>query len=155
MKKAQLTLNDVTDSGFKLLTVLTEWRTVSQIVKHAELSATTIRRLLQRLEAFGLVKEEVQVSEHNPNVSSKHFNLTKDGRAFVKRIQKTRDELKPPVVGTEVTIDWKAGSVCDAEPTPQKEPFNLGMWLRQRAQGLRALADELNGMADDLSVYEE
>lgn len=144
MKKAQLTLNDVTDSGFKLLTVLTEWMTVSQIVKHAELSATTIRRLLQRLEAFGLVKEEAQVSERNPNVSSKHFNLTKDGRAFVKRIQKARDELKPQPMETEVIV-----------AVEHKEPFNLGLWLRQRAQGLRALADELNGMADDLSVYEE
>jgi len=139
MKKAQLTINDIPESGFKILEVLNNRMMVSQIAIKTGLGVTTIRRLLQRLEVFGLVNEEL-IDQ------AKHFSLTKDGKTFVKRTIKARDELKPE------PVEPKAIPVV---APIQHEPFNLAEWLRQKAQGLRGLADELNAMADDLAHYEE
>lgn len=142
MKKAQLTLDDVTESGFKILSVLMDRMMVSQIALETGISNTTIRRLLQRLEVFGLV-EDMVIDQ------TKHFTLTRNGRSFVKRINKSHlVKEQPPEVIQVVPM-------VEAKPIEHKESFNLSAWLRQKAQGLRLLADEFNAMADDLSVYEE
>lgn len=147
MKKAQLTLNDVSESGFKILEVLDSRMMVSQIAIRTGLGATTIRRLLQRLEVFGLV-DEVLVDQ------AKHFSLTKDGRLLVKRILKAK--APPPSVPADTAKEAQAPVKNEPESKAvEAEPFDLAKWLRQKAQGLRMMADELNAMADDLAHYEE
>ena len=146
MKKAQLTLDDVTESGFKILSVLMDRMMVSQIALKTGISNTTIRRLLQRLEVFGLV-EDIVIDQ------AKHFTLTRNGRTFVKRISKTKanpGQRKEPVLEENPIVPD-----VEVKPTEHRESFDLSVWLRQKAQGFRLLADEFNAMADDLSVYEE
>lgn len=149
MKKSQLTLNDITESGFKILEVLTDRTMVSQIAIRTGLSNTTIRRLLQRLEVFGLV-EDVFIDQ------AKHFTLTKDGRSFVKQINKTKLKLNKD---KEEQSTEQIQTLTYVEPKREglsnPESFDLSAWLLKKAQGLRLLSDELTVMAYDLRSYEE
>ena len=149
MSKKLLTIKDIGDSGYKILSALSKWMMVSDIANEIGLSKTTIRRVIQRLEIFGLVCEELQYSESNgvtSSVQSKHFNLTKEGRAFLK--QANKHVSKPEVIDSYhsaiETLEKFTDNVFN-EPSPK---IDLVTWLRQKAQ-------EFNAMADDLSVYEE
>jgi predicted ArsR family transcriptional regulator len=142
-----LNIKDIGESGYRILSTLTKWMLVSEIANETGLSKTTIRRVIQRLETFGLVCEELRYSESNgvtSSVQSKHFNLTKEGRAFLKL-------SKPEVIDTHhsaIEALEALGKFTDNvfnEPSPK---IDLVTWLRQKAQ-------EFNAMADDLSVYEE
>ena len=149
MSNKLLTIKDIGDSGYKILSALSKWMMVSDIANEIGLSKTTIRRVIQRLEIFGLVCEELQYSESNgvtSSVQSKHFNLTKEGRAFLK--QANKHVLKPEVIDSYHSAIEALEEFTDNvfnEPPPK---INLVTWLRQKAQ-------EFNAMADDLSVYEE
>jgi predicted ArsR family transcriptional regulator len=152
MSKKLLTIKDIGDSGYKILSTLTKWMMVSEIASETGLSNTTIRRVIQRLETFGLVREELQYSESNgvaSSVQSKHFNLTKEGRAFLKQANKHGPKTKviDTTIDTLTTIDMLE-DFSDKVFNEPSQKIDLVTWLRQKAQ-------ELNSMADDLSVYEE
>jgi len=159
MSKKQLSINDIGDSGYKILSALSRWMMVSDIANETRLSKTTVRRVIQRLETFGLVYDELQYSEDNQNVQSKHFNITKEGRAFLKRSnnnlpkseqQKTivAASVMNPVVLQNVIDDIDYCNFYSSSIAVQPSPDSIVKWLRQKAQ-------EFNAMADDLSVYEE
>jgi DNA-binding MarR family transcriptional regulator len=145
MSKKQLSINDIGDSGYKILSILTKWMMVSDIANETRLSKTTVRRVIQRLETFGLVCDELQYSEDNPNVQSKHFNITKEGRAFLKR-----SNNNPPKFEQQKTIIAAIDDIAydSLSMVAQPSPGSIVKWLRQKAQ-------EFNAMADDLSIYEE
>lgn len=148
-----LKIQDIGESGYRILSALTKWMMVSEIASETRLSNTTIRRVIQRLETFGLVCEELRYSESNgvtSSVQSKHFNLTKEGRAFLKRVDKhlQKSEVIDTVVDSLSSILLSGEEFADNvfnEPPPK---IDLVTWLRQKAQ-------ELNAMADNLSVYED
>jgi predicted ArsR family transcriptional regulator len=138
MSKKLLTIKDIGDSGYKILSTLTKWMMVSEIASETGLSNTTIRRVIQRLETFGLVREELQYSESNgvaSSAQSKHFNLTKEGRAFLSKENSylSKHEQQKTIIASIAAL-------------PSHD--SIVKWLRQKAQ-------EFNAMADDLSVYEE
>lgn len=150
-------LDDITESGLKILSVLTNKQMVSQIAILTGLSNTTIRRLLQRLEVFGLV-EDFLVDQ------SKHFALTKEGRTLVKRLNKKSKETEKAEqpIAQESVATKEPAIVATKEPAvevepkePEREQFDLSAYLLQKAQALRVLSDELTAMAYNLSAYEE
>jgi DNA-binding MarR family transcriptional regulator len=156
MSKKQLSINDIGDSGYKILSALSKWMMVSDIANETRLSKTTVRRVIQRLETFGLVYDELQYSEDNQNVQSKHFNITKEGRAFLKRSNNNlpKSEQQKTIVAASVMNPVVLQNVIDditydaPSIVAQPSPGSIVKWLRQKAQ-------EFNAMADDLSVYEE
>ena len=159
MSKKQLSINDIGDSGYKILSALSKWMMVSDIAIETGLSKTTVRRVIQRLETFGLVCDELQYSEDNPNVQSKHFNITKEGHAFLKRSnnnppkseqQKTivAASVMNPVALQNIINDIDYCNFYSSSIAAQPSPGSIVKWLRQKAQ-------EFNAMADNLSVYEE
>ena len=166
MSKKQLTINDIGDSGYKILSALSKWMMVSDIAKETGLSKTTVRRVIQRLETFGLVYDELQYPEdklsplcHYSNVQSKHFHTTKEGRDFLNREnnnppkseqQKTivAASVMNPVALQNVINDIDYCNFYSSSIAEQPSHDSIVKWLRQKAQ-------EFNAMADDLSVYEE
>jgi predicted transcriptional regulator len=153
MSKKQLSINDIGDSGYKILSTLSKWMIVSDIANETRLSKTTVRRVIQRLETFGLVYNELQYPEdklsplcHYSNVQSKHFNITKEGRAFLKRSNNNlpKSEQQKTIITASVTNPLALQNAI----VEQSSSSSIVKWLRQKAQ-------EFNAMADDLSVYEE
>jgi DNA-binding MarR family transcriptional regulator len=148
MSKKQLSINDIGDSGYKILSSLSKWMMVSDIANETRLSKTTVRRVIQRLETFGLVCEELHYSESNSTVQSKHFNLTKEGRAFLKRVDKHSPKPETEILDEFANKVFNEPSQTVLHVSMQPLPIDLVIWLRKKAQ-------EFNTMADDLSVYEE
>lgn len=117
MKETRLEMADVTESGFKVLSVLEQSRgrdlvRIGQIATKTGISHTTVRRLLQRFEVFGLVEDVV-------TDKSRHVVLTRSGLEFVKRIGNTNTNSE-----AEKPVDPVKEPVSEVNPKPIKEPVS-------------------------------
>ncbi len=142
IKPSNLMIKDIGESGFKLLTALTEWLTISKLAIKTGLHNSTVRRLMNRLEAFGLVKEETRTSK--AMLSSRFFNITKEGQTFLKRVAPPEKPKKKEVIIKQKEMIESKDIIHDNDVIHD----SIVVWLRKKAQ-------ELNDMADNLSNYDE